>query len=67
MLFRNKFGKLEELNLHDCKNDFIYYTKLKSLKYALNEKQRDETLSDIFQDKLFSSMVSLIEKSSKYK
>ena len=36
MLFRNKEGLLVEINRYDCKNDFIYYSKISQVKNLLN-------------------------------
>ena len=45
MIFRNKHGKLEELKLYDFKNDFTYYSKLKSMKHTQNALNMVETES----------------------
>jgi hypothetical protein len=41
MIFRNKDGKLIELNRYDYKNDHIYYKKIMILK---NENKNNESL-----------------------
>ena len=62
MLFRNQHGKLEELNLHDFKNDINYYVKLKSYKIRLNEKIDVCDNIDNSKKNLLSRILSLVEK-----
>lgn len=65
MLFRNKDGKLEELNLYDCKNDASYYTKLKSIKNVssdLNEFSHENKSSCSV-----SKIISLIEETTNHR
>jgi len=62
MLFRNKNGKLEELNLYDSKNDTSYYTKLKTIKNISNENlcENKSTCS-------ISKIISLIEETTNHR
>jgi len=65
MIFRNKHGKLEELKLYDFKNDFSYYSKVKSIKNtqnALNVLERES--GDI--PSSMSILLSRIEETTNY-
>lgn len=66
MLFRNEYGNLEELNLHDYKNDTNYYVKLKSYKIRLNEKTDTCDIHNSRNNSL-SKILFLIEKGFQYK
>jgi len=35
MIFRNSKGELIDINIYNCKNDKIFYTKIMDLKTAL--------------------------------
>lgn len=62
MLFRNKSGKLEELNLYDFKNDTSYYTKLKSIKNVSHEcSHKNKANCSV------SKIISLIEETTNHR
>ena len=65
MLFRNKNGKLEELNLYDCKNDTSYYTKLKGIKNVSSDSNdfSHENKSNCS----VSKIISLIEETTNHR
>ena len=47
MLFRNNEGKLVELNRYDFKNDHIYYKKILSMKFLIDNTPKQITSSAI--------------------
>jgi hypothetical protein len=63
MLFRNKDGKLEEMNLYDFKNDITYYTKLKSIKKMSSEYLNENHTSNCSVLKI----ISLIEETTNHR
>ena len=62
IFFRNKNGKLEELNLYDFKNDTSYYTKLKSIKNVSNEFSYENKANCSV-----SKIISLIEETTNHR
>ena len=68
MLFRNKEGLLVEINRYDCKNDFIYYSKISQLKNLLNtnfQEKEEENNNDgeiVFTSYSNNLVKGLIEK-----
>jgi len=68
MIFRNKDGKLEELKLYDFKNDFTYYSKVKSMKHTQNALNALNALETESRDvpRSMSSILSRIEETTNH-
>jgi hypothetical protein len=65
MIFRNKDGKLEELKLYEFKNDFTYYSKVKSIKNTQNVLNVVDIESGDL-PRSMSILLSRIEETTKY-